>query len=172
MSLSHLIRPDHCLDTVLELTPERLAGWGIRALIMDADNTLVPRNAYHLDTATRAWLEALIADGVRLCVLSNSAQPRKVARMVAELGIPTLALARKPARAGFRRALAAMAVEAGETAMVGDQLFTDIVGGNRMGMRTVLVRPCSTNDFIVYRLLGRPLERPLLRRRWAERRDD
>jgi len=168
MTPRQLIMPDHCLASVHDLTCERLAEWGVRALIMDADNTLVPRSAYHLDTRTRAWLQALLDGGVRLCILSNSAQPRKVARMVAELGIPTLALARKPARSGFRRALAAMGVEARETAMVGDQLFTDIVGGNRMGMRTVLVRPCSDNDFIVYRLLGRTLERPLLRQRWRE----
>ena len=172
MTVRQLIRPDHCLDSVLDLSPEQLAAWGIRALLMDADNTLVPRNAYHLEPATRDWLLSLQAAGIGLCILSNSAQPRKVARMVAELGIPTLALARKPARSGFRRALSALGVEPREAAMVGDQLFTDIVGGNRMGLRTILVRPCSDNDFIVYRLLGRTLERPLLRRRWARGADD
>lgn len=170
MRFRHWLHPTHCFDRVHDLRPEWLAAQGLRALLLDADNTLVPRHAYTLDDETRAWLELLLAAEVKLAILSNSASPRQVAKMVADYDIPTLALARKPARAGFRRALRRLDTEPGETAMVGDQLFTDILGGNRMGLRTILVPPCSDNDFIVYRIFGRTLERPLLRRRWSEPR--
>jgi hypothetical protein len=166
-----LLTPDEEVADVRALTPARLADWGLRGLILDADNTLVPRNDYHLDPQTRAWLEDVQAAGVKVCVLSNSAKPRKVAAMVAAFGIPALALARKPLRSGFRRALALLGTTIAETAMVGDQIFTDILGGNLMGLRTILVPPLSGNDFIVYRLLGRTLERPFLKHRGGGGRD-
>jgi HAD superfamily phosphatase (TIGR01668 family) len=160
----HWLRPDVMVPSVLDLTPERLAQWGVRGLVLDADNTLVPRNRYALTPEVHAWLDAVRASGVRCCILSNSASPRKVAAMVSTFDMPALSLARKPLAAGFRRALTLLGTTPAETAMVGDQVFTDILGGNRMGLLTVLVRPVSTNDFILYRLLGRTLERPLLRR--------
>ncbi len=170
MALHRWLHPTHVFDRVHDVQPDWLAAHGLRALLLDADNTLVPRHAYHLDDETRAWIELLLSHQLRLAILSNSASPRQVAKMVADYDIPTLALARKPARSGFRRALQRLDVTPAETAMVGDQLFTDILGGNRMGLRTILVPPCSTNDFIVYRLFGRTLERPLLRRRLSEPR--
>jgi HAD superfamily phosphatase (TIGR01668 family) len=148
------------------LTPEFCAEHGIRGIILDADNTLVPRKDYILREDTEAWIRSLQAAGCKLCILSNSGHPKAVAEMVGAHGMHTLCLARKPLRAGYRRALAHLGTALSESAMVGDQLFTDILGGNRMGMLTIMVRPMSTNDFILYRLFGRPVERPLMRRHW------
>ena len=170
MSRKSWLWPDLYLERIIDITPELLAEHGLRALIMDADNTLVPRSDYVLDKPTAAWIERLQAAGVKFCILSNSMQARAVGEMVAPYGIPTLSRARKPAKAGFYRALRAIDATIDETAMVGDQLFTDIVGGNRMGMTTIMVKQVTTNDFIVYRLLGRTLERPLMARWHAARK--
>lgn len=165
--MNRLLTPTFVLSSVLELTVERLDELDVRALILDADNTLVPRNQYQLDAPVIAWIEALQASGRKLCVLSNSASPRRVAAMVAPWGIPTLSLARKPLRGGFARALRLLDTPAAQTAMVGDQLLTDILGGNAAGLRTVMVRPVSSNDFVLYRWFGRRVERRVLRR-WRE----
>lgn len=158
-----MLRPDLVLGSVLELTPGFLAARGLRGLMFDADNTLVPRSHYHPSPAVAAWLEGLRAAGIALCILSNSRHIAKVAAMGQAFGMPAISLARKPARSGFVRALKLLGTAADETAMVGDQLFTDILGGNLAGVTTILVPPLHHRDFILYRPL-RPVERRLLRR--------
>lgn len=161
--MSRWLRPDLFLDHVTDLTPELLRARGWRGVILDADNTVVPRSRYQLDERTAGWLHALTAAGVRLCILSNSAHFRQVAAMAEPHGMAAIAFARKPFASGFRRALRALGTTPAETVMVGDQLFTDILGGNLAGLTTVMVPPLTGDDFIGYRLL-RPVERRLLRR--------
>ncbi|MBI2300959.1 MAG: YqeG family HAD IIIA-type phosphatase [Armatimonadetes bacterium] len=162
-----LLKPDLVVCGVLELTPKFLDAHRIRGLILDADNTLVPRSRYELPADVIDWIEGLQASGRRLCILSNSAHVRRVAAMVEPYGMTAISMAQKPFRSGFRRALAGLGTAPAETAMVGDQLFTDILGGNAAGLLTVLVRPITGSDFVGYRPV-RPLERWLLRR-WEAR---
>ncbi len=159
----HLCRPDLSLASVRELTPEFLAAHGLDGLVFDADNTLVPRSRYEPTPEVATWLETLRAAGTRLCILSNSRHIGKVARMGEALGMPAISLARKPARSGFRRALALLGTAPAATAMVGDQVFTDILGGNLAGLTTILVPSLGARDFVLYRPMRR-LERRLLRR--------
>lgn len=158
-----MLRPDLILGSVLEVTPAFCAERGLRGLMFDADNTLVPRSHYHPSPATARWLGELRAAGLALCILSNSRHVGKVAAMGQAFGMPAVSLARKPARSGFRRALALLGTAADQTAMVGDQIFTDILGGNRAGVTTILVTPLHHRDFVLYRPLRR-VERRLLRR--------
>ncbi len=161
------LQPRYMVPKVTDLTDELLAGLGIRGVILDADNTLVPRQCYDFEPEVRQWVEAHLAAGRRLCILSNSQHFRKVAQMVAGYDIPTISLARKPLRSGFARALRAIGTRPEETAMVGDQLLTDILGGNLAGLTTIMVAPLSGNDFVLYKLV-RPFERRLVRR-WGPR---
>jgi hypothetical protein len=163
--MTRWLKPDLALASVHELTPELLGEHGRRAVVLDADNTLVPRNRYHLSECTAGWITALQAAGVSLCILSNTAHVVKVARMVEAYGMAAIPFARKPFRGGFTRALKALGTTAEETCMVGDQLFTDILGGNLAGLLTVYVPPVSRHDFAPYKL-ARVIERRLLRR-WA-----
>lgn len=163
--MKRYLAPDLTVASILDISPELLDRHGIRGLILDADNTLVPRQQYALDHAVTNWIRRLQDHGRRLCILSNSGHVRKVAGMVAPFEMAAISLARKPFPSGFRRALTALGTTARETAMVGDQMLTDILGGNLAGMLTIMVEPLSTNDFIGYRLM-RPLERRLMRR-WS-----
>lgn len=159
------LTPDIILPAVTDITPDLCDRHGIRGLILDADNTLVPRMKYTLTADVAGWIGELQESGRKLCILSNSAKAGQVARMVAPHGMEAISLARKPFGSGFRKALRLLGTEPEETAMIGDQMMTDILGGNLAGMLTIMVSPLSSRDFILYSLV-RPLERRLLKR-WA-----
>lgn len=131
------------VDSIFELTGEGLARAGIRFLMADLDNTLCPYSVHEPSPALRAWLDDLKDHGVTLFLLSNSRKPRRPAHFAQALGIDYLGHAGKPKTGGFFRAMAGQNVTAGECAMVGDQIFTDILGANRAGIRSILVKPIS-----------------------------
>ncbi len=127
--------------SVFELTGESLAQAGITLLLADLDNTLIPYSQDEPGDALRAWLSDLTAHGVRLFLLSNNRKPRRPAHFARRLGIDYLDHAGKPKTGGFFRALERCGATAGESAMVGDQIFTDVLGANRAGVRSILVKP-------------------------------
>ncbi|HHY92398.1 MAG TPA: YqeG family HAD IIIA-type phosphatase [Firmicutes bacterium] len=138
-----------------------LAKLGLRGLIFDLDNTLLNWNALEVTPETRALFTRLKDQGFRSCLVSNNKKDR-VEAVARALNVPAISKAGKPRRRAFRQALAVLGTTAAETAVVGDQLFTDILGGNRLGLYTILVRPLSRHEFIGTRLM-RCLEESLLR---------
>lgn len=131
------------IGSIYDLSGERLRVMGITFLMADLDNTLCPYGVGVPDEALRQWKEDLEAHGVTLFLLSNSRKPKRPARFAQALGIAYLGHAGKPKAAGFRRAMEEHHVTPGECAMVGDQVFTDILGANRAGVRSILVKPIS-----------------------------
>jgi HAD superfamily phosphatase (TIGR01668 family) len=132
----------------------------MRGIALDLDNTVVPWHTTALSPAVADWVSKLRAGGVRLCLLTNNygAQAFAVARA---LGIPLVKGALKPAPPAFRRALLALETPAEKSAVIGDQLFTDVLGGKLLGMRTVLVKPIGRRELPTTKLL-RLLEAPVL----------
>lgn len=147
---------------VSEITPEFLVAQGKRALILDLDNTLVPWKGREVRPDIAAWISGLKAAGVRLCIVSNTHRPRRLQELAAILGVETVPSGGKPRRRGFLRALEVMGSTVEETAVVGDQVMTDIWGGNRCGLLTILVDPLSPVEFIGTRVVSRNVERVLL----------
>jgi len=147
---------------VAELTPEFLAGRGVRALILDLDNTLVPWHGREVPPEVEAWIRTLRHADVQLCIVSNTHRPGRLRELAAFLGVQYVPSGGKPRRRGFLRAMEAMGATAAETAVVGDQVMTDIWGGNRCGLLTILVDPLSEREFIGTRLVSRAVERLLL----------
>lgn len=135
-------RPDIRLDRVEQLTADVLAQHDLAGLLLDLDETIVPAGSLRPSRAVRTWMHGLRESGVPVVVLSNGT-PRRVQVVSRVLGVRGLALIGKPWPHAFRRGLAALDVPAGRVGMVGDQLFTDILGARRAGLRTVLVRPLS-----------------------------
>ncbi len=129
-----------------ELTPDRLAALGVKGLLLDLDNTLAPWNDANCPEDIRDWLGVVRARGVSSMILSNNVGERVMA-FAAKVDLPWLARAGKPRREAFRRALDRIGTDPSRTLAVGDRLFMDVVGGNRMGLRTVLVRPLSSSEF-------------------------
>jgi HAD superfamily phosphatase (TIGR01668 family) len=148
---------------VLEVTPEFLEGRGIRALILDLDNTLVAWHGQEVAPEIAAWVRQLQAAGVALCIVSNTHRPRRLSELATLLGVQWVPSGGKPRRRGFRRAMAAMGVTEGQTAVIGDQVLTDIWGGNRCGLLTILVEPLSPVEFWGTRVISRRIERFFLK---------
>lgn len=132
------LRPDHTVPFVTEIEIEELLDRGIRGVLLDLDNTLVAWNSLDLDHRVERWVAQAKARSLSLCLVSN-ARPARIQKAIAPLDIPYVALARKPFLRGFRRAMNLMGTLPKETAMVGDQIFTDVLGANLLGLYSILV---------------------------------
>jgi HAD superfamily phosphatase (TIGR01668 family) len=154
------LRPRAYVRSIHALDADFFTGRRIRAVLTDLDNTLVRWNHPIAPRELCDWLARLRAAGLQVCIVSNN-DARRVQSFAATLGIPCVANARKPRRRAFVQAMETLGTRASETAMVGDQLFTDIAGGNRAGLFTILVQPVHPNEFIGTRAM-RILERRVL----------
>lgn len=147
---------------MLEISYAFLATRGIRALILDLDNTLVPWHGREVRPEIEAWVKEMHAAGIQLCIVSNTHRPGRLKELAALLGVQFVPAGGKPRRRGFMRAIEAMGSTAEDTAVIGDQVMTDIWGGNRCGLLTILVEPLSRVEFIGTRVVSRNVERLLL----------
>jgi len=127
--------------TVFDLKPEELAQKGITLLLADLDNTLTPYSSEIPTEEIRVWKEELERHGITLFVVSNSRKSTRVPNYCKRLGISFVRHAGKPSVKGFAEALEKTGRRAEEALMVGDQIFTDVLGANRAGIRVVLVDP-------------------------------
>lgn len=126
---------------IYELTGEALERQGLKLLLADLDNTLVPYGTPLPDGRLRAWRDDLAAHGVTLFVLSNNRHESRPRIFSEALGVPYIGHAGKPKTPSFYKAMEQMGVTAAQTAIVGDQIFTDVLGGNRAGVSAILVEP-------------------------------
>lgn len=150
--------PKQLCASIYALELDRLQARGVRVLFADLDNTLARYSQREPSPELRAWKRELERRDIRLFVLSNSRKSARADEFCAALGIPYLKHAGKPKRGGFQRAFRLNGVSPKETAMVGDQIFTDILGGNRSGVYTILVRPLAVDN--VFRAIRYGIETP------------
>ncbi len=155
-----MLRPKAVLPGLTHLTPGFLRARGLKGVILDLDNTLLPYEAEEVPEDVLAWLQELKEAGIPVYLLSN-ARPCRFRRIQAALGLPGHAPAFKP-WFGFRKAIRALGLNPGEVAVVGDQVFTDVLGGNLAGGYTVLVPPLADREFFYTRFI-RLLEAPFRR---------
>ena len=153
--------PDEMLPTFDALRPEALCVKGIDTLLLDIDNTLAPYEEAEPNGHVRAWLSAMKAAGIRCAFLSNNHEDR-VALFNETLGLPYFAKAGKPGRRRMRHMMARLGADPAHTAMMGDQIFTDVWAGKRVGLYTILVPPIKDKTDLFTRG-KRWLERPILR---------
>ncbi len=129
-----------------DLTPELLHSQGIRLLMMDFDNTIVPYTRNEPTEAMEKWLRFMADSDIQLCVVSNSKRDR-VKKFCAQYGIAVQTHAKKPFTKGIRECLRRYRVQPQEAALVGDQIFTDTLGGNCAGVMTILVEAIDNHNF-------------------------
>ena len=154
--------PDIHLKTILEITIEMLNKNNIKGLILDVDNTIIDFSRTPID-GLEDWANGLKEKGIKLCILSNTNNKQKVKNLGEKLGIPYLYFAKKPLKTGFIKAKAVLELNPENIAVVGDQLFTDVIGGNACGMFTILVEPLGKQD-IFLTAIKRPIERYFIKR--------
>lgn len=162
-SLLHQFRPTLRARGIQDVTPAFLAQRGMSALILDLDNTLVPWHGREIAPHVAEWIASMQEAGVRMCIVSNTHRPKRLAELAQLLGISFVPSGGKPRRRGFLRAMVQMQSTADTTAVIGDQVMTDIWGGNRCGLLTILVDPMSPIEFVGTRVISRNVERLLLR---------
>lgn len=143
--------PDMWVKTVADIDLEALVRRGIRGLILDVDNTLAAYKQRCPEVHTRAFADRAQKAGLKLRIVSNNFGAR-VGTFARELGISAYPLAFKPLRHKLLRASRDMALSPQAVAVVGDQIFTDIYGGNRCQMMTILVDPVAQKESLLYRV--------------------
>ncbi len=136
-----LFRAGFAADSIYDLSGEALERRGIRLLLADLDNTLVPYGVPLPDQKLKDWRDELAAHGVTLFILSNNRHEHRPRVFSEGLDVPFIGHAGKPKTPSFYAAMERMGVTKEQTAIVGDQVFTDVLGGNRAGVTTILVRP-------------------------------
>lgn len=143
--------------SVTDISIESLCRHGIEGILLDLDNTIVAWGEDHIAYDMRRWIQKGKAHGLRFCLLSNSYTDR-ARRIAGDLRIPVIAPALKPLPFGYMRAMNLLGINAKHTVMIGDQLFTDILGAHFLKINTISVTPLSKTDFWATRL-SRCLER-------------
>ncbi|NLW59349.1 MAG: YqeG family HAD IIIA-type phosphatase [Firmicutes bacterium] len=142
------------LQKLADLTPDVLQARGLKGVMLDLDNTLVEWGQVQIAPETAAWVQEMKNAGLKLCIISNALEDR--VKIVGEkLGIPWVARAVKPRKSSFKKALALLGTAPGETATVGDQIFTDVWGGNRMALFTIWTRPLSQRELFFTKMVRR-----------------
>lgn len=149
--------PNLYLKKVEDITIEKLIKNKIKLLILDVDNTLIDYYK-NLTEEVVNWAKEMKGQGIKLYILSNTNDRRKVKEVAEVLGIPYKHFATKPLKRGFRYIQKQMNMKPENIAVVGDQLFTDILGGNRCNMFTILVDPIDDKKEYWYTAWKRPIE--------------
>lgn len=158
-----ILYPKFYLKSIKEISIELLKSNNIKGLILDVDNTLIDIDRKLIEGA-KEWCSNIKQQGIKICILSNTIHEEKVKAVAEELGIPYLYFGRKPSKRGFYRAKKLLEIDNNyEIAVVGDQIFTDVIGANKVKMIPILVQPIDERDFW-YTKIKRPMERILIKR--------
>jgi HAD superfamily phosphatase (TIGR01668 family) len=153
--------PSLTVDSIRDITVELLDRHKIKGLILDIDNTLVPNNVADADENAVQWIEGMKAAEFKLCIVSNASRKR-VIRFNDRVKLYAVHRATKPGTGAFEKAARMMDFKNKNIAVVGDQIFTDIFGGNRVGMFTILVKPIDKHEGRLIKL-KRILEKKILK---------
>jgi uncharacterized protein len=155
------IAPTEALDRLESVDLAELRATGKSLVMLDVDNTLIPWRSHTVPPETHQWLARARALGFRLCLISNTRNPERLKALSEAMGVPFVRAKFKPSREMYEAALAQFDARPEEAVMVGDQLFTDILGANRAGIDAIWVRPMAKREFIGTKLVSRTFERLL-----------
>ena len=143
--MSFSLIPSLIVDRLTDLTPELLRRCGINFLMLDFDNTIVPYTADEPTPEMERWLAELLASDIGICVVSNSKRDR-VVKFCDARGIPVITHSKKPFQKGIGCCRERFGLDMSRTAMVGDQIYTDVLGGNCAGAHSILVTPIHLHN--------------------------
>ncbi|MEM6403874.1 MAG: YqeG family HAD IIIA-type phosphatase [Cyanobacteria bacterium P01_D01_bin.116] len=141
MNWNKLLQPDLILEgSILNLTPEIIQQYGLKGLVLDVDETLVPVTVGFVSGELQEWINQ-IRPLVKIWLVSNNISENRIGSIARSLDLPYYLGAAKPSRRKIRQALQQMDLPPNQVAMVGDRLFTDVIVGNRLDMFSILVEP-------------------------------
>lgn len=150
--------PDKIYKDVTSVTPNELKNLGVRGLLLDIDGTLAQTREPKPADNVADWLKLIKESGIALFVLSNNKSPERTESFAKSIGCEWMHRSRKPGRAGFMEASRKLGIPPSELAIVGDQIYTDVLGGLRCGMKAIMVQ--SSDTYLWYFPLRRFIELP------------
>lgn len=153
--------PTYIYDKVEHIPYDLISEFNIKMLVLDMDNTLID-NKHTYSPELKEWASNMKKNGVKLYILSNSPFGKVVQKIAKELGMEYIYNANKPSTKGFKKIGIKTKVKKENIMMIGDQLFTDVWGGNRYGVKTILVKPIKTSETIITKV-KRPFEKIVLK---------
>ncbi len=163
-----LFRPTLALNTVLDITPEMLGQINVRALILDLDNTLTTHNNPKPADGVLDWIKNMRDNNIKLMIVSNNKTAR-VTPFADMLGLEFVPSGAKPLPKGFLKAVEKLKLPRNQICAVGDQIFTDILGANFAGIKSIFVFPIEPEPGTLFRI-KRAVERPLLPKRNTDKK--
>lgn len=157
-----MLYPKEYLNSVKDISLELLEKNNIKGLILDVDNTLINLER-KMPVGVSEWAKNLKAKGIKICILSNSNNIKKVEEVAKIIDVPYIFFGKKPLKSGFLRARDILKLSNENIAVVGDQIFTDIIGANRCKMFPLLVKPIEEKDYFLTKI-KRPIEKFIIKR--------
>lgn len=155
--------PQLNVASIYDIDLQALQDAGVKGLIADLDNTLVGAEVASATPELKRWLERVSELGFKFIVVSNNSEDR-VSIFSEPLKLPFISRAQKPRKAAFQNALDHLKLDVKDVAMIGDQMLTDVFGGNRMGLYTILVRAISLDHEGFFTRINRRIEKKMLAR--------
>ncbi len=157
-----MLYPNEYLDSVKDISLEFLNKNNIKGLILDVDNTLINLER-KMPAGVSEWAKNLKSNGIKMCILSNSNKIEKIEAVAKIIDVPYIFFAKKPFKSGFIRAKELLKLDNKNLAVVGDQIFTDVIGANRCNMFSILVKPIEEKDYLLTKI-KRPLEKLVIKK--------
>lgn len=159
-----LLTPNMQVRKITDITIEILKENNIKGMILDVDNTLIDLDRVPLE-GIKEWMDNMKNEGIKFCIASNSLKKDKIEKVAKMLDIPYVHFSAKPTKIGLKKAKQILGIENSKNiAEVGDQLFTDVLGTNRMKMFSILTEPLC-EEKVKINNLKRKLEKRVLRRK-------
>ncbi len=157
-----LLQPNLWVDTLHHIPLNELQNLGIKGLIIDVDNTLIAWDAEEPTDEIVEWIALARKKGFQVVLVSNNVAAR-VEKMQTYFMVRGMARAKKPTTGALKKAMRIMKLNKSQMAIIGDQVFTDVLAGNRLGIYTILVTPIKSKEFW-WTTLVRPMESRVLKR--------
>lgn len=156
-----MIYPKEYFNSVKDIDINFLKENNIKGLILDVDNTLISLDK-KMPAGISEWAKSMKNSGIKICILSNSNKLDKVESVAKIIEVPYIFFGKKPLKSGFLRAKNLLKLENENIAVVGDQIFTDVIGANRCNMFSILVKPIEEKDYLITRI-KRPIEKIIIK---------
>ena len=159
--LAEKLTPNIICEKIQDIDINKLKDLGIKAFIIDLDNTIIPWKENTVPYESLDWVEYVKSLGIKLFILSNTVNIKRLKRVAGDLKVDFIHPSGKPQKKNFIKIADIFNVNTEEVAVIGDQIFTDVLGGKKAGMFTVLVNPLSKKEFFGTKFISRNFEKLL-----------
>ena len=157
-----MLKPKAYFEKITDISVEFFNKNNIKGIILDVDNTILDLDKKAI-SGIKEWVDIMKRNNIKLCIASNSLDREKLNNISQKLDIPYVSRSLKPFKVGLKKAINIMKIKPEETAEIGDQVFTDVLGSNRMKMLSILVKPISPEKYFVSKI-KRKIEKQVLKR--------